>query len=97
MDRPPADGDGIVERTRERRLPVPFAARQCGKAGFALPAERRVDAELGKAMAGQLRLHGCRRNLVGVLQFDRGKARGGGSDKTFKQRTLGEQKGEIRG
>ena len=97
MDRPPADSNGIVERARKRGLPVRLAAGQCGEAGFAFPAGRRVDAELRQAMACQLGLHGGRRDLIGVLQFDRGKTRGGSSAEALEQRTLGEQKREIGG
>jgi len=62
-----------------------------------LPGRRRVDAELRQAMACQLRLHGGRRDLIGVLQFDRGKTRGGGSAEALEQRIFGEQMAEIGG
>jgi hypothetical protein len=46
-------------------------------------------------MARQLRLHGSGRDLIGVLQLDRGKTGDGGGAEALEQRTLGEQKREI--
>jgi hypothetical protein len=97
MDRGPADRGGIVERALERGLPVALATRQRGKPGFPLPAEWRVDAELRQAMARQLRFHGIRPDIVGILQFDRGKSRRSGRAEALQRRALGEQKCEVGG
>ena len=50
MDGAAADRDRVIERALKRILPFALAAGHRGKTGFALAAERRVDAELRQAV-----------------------------------------------
>src|SRR5579864_2989902 len=95
MDGAAADRDHIIERALEGCVPIALAPRQRGKAEFR--ALRRVDAELGEAMALELGRHRRRRDVIRKLQLDRGKARRGGGAEALDQRALGEQMTEIGG
>ena len=95
MDGAAADRHHIIERALERRVPIALAPRQRGETEFR--ALRRVDAELGEAMALELGRHRRRRDVIRKLQLDRGKPRGGSGAETLDQRALGEQMAEIGG
>ena len=95
MDRPPADGDDIVEGAPEGQVPIALAPGQRGKTEFR--PLRGVDAELDQTVPPQLRRYGGGRNVIGKLQLDGFEPRRGGGAEALDQRAFGEQMAEIGG